>query len=140
MDDADKFYFADVGIINYLAKRGKLEPQSELYGKAFENWVFHELNVYNSYNGKFWDLSYWRLPGGQEVDFIVNDMEYAIEAKSSSKVHDSHLKGLRELIQDQPKLRKRIVVSLVETDRLTNDGIHIINAKSFIQKLWNNGL
>ena len=135
-----KFYFADVGVVNYLAKRGKLEPQSELYGKAFETWVFHELNVYNSYNDKFWDFSYWRLPSGMEVDFIVNDMEYATEAKSSSKVHDSHLKGLRELVKDQPKVKNRIVVSLVGTDRLTNDGIRILGAESFIRKLWNNNL
>ena len=135
-----KFYFADVGIVNYLAKRGTLQPHSELYGKAFENWVFHELNVYNSYNDKFWDLSYWRLPSGHEVDFIVNDMEYAIEAKSSSKVHDGHLKGLREIINDHPKLKKRIVVSLVEANRLTSDKIEIINYQTFIKRLWSHSL
>ena len=39
---APKFYFADVGVVNHLARRGTaLARGSELYGKAFENWVFH---------------------------------------------------------------------------------------------------
>jgi len=46
---APKFYFADVGVANRLARRGELSRGSELYGKAFENWVFHELTAYNAY-------------------------------------------------------------------------------------------
>ena len=44
-----KFYFDDVGVVNFLARRGVLEPGSELYGKAFENWLFHEVTAYNHY-------------------------------------------------------------------------------------------
>ena len=45
---APKFYFADVGVVNQLARRGTaLMRGSELYGKAFENWVSHELAAYN---------------------------------------------------------------------------------------------
>ncbi|MDE0448792.1 MAG: DUF4143 domain-containing protein [Spirochaetaceae bacterium] len=39
---APKFYFGDVGVVNFLARRGALQPGGELFGKAFENWVFHE--------------------------------------------------------------------------------------------------
>ena len=80
---APKFYFADVGMVNHLAKRGGLQAGSELYGKAFENWVFHELSAHNAYSETFATLSYWRLASGIEVDFIVNDMQLAIEAKAS---------------------------------------------------------
>ena len=48
---APKFYFGDVGVVNFLARRGALQPGGELFGKAFENWVFHELCCYNSYRG-----------------------------------------------------------------------------------------
>ena len=34
---APKFYFADVGVVNHLARRGTLTRGGELYGKAFEN-------------------------------------------------------------------------------------------------------
>ena len=74
---APKFYFADVGMVNHLAKRGGLQAGSELYGKAFENWVFHELSAHNAYSEAFATLSYWRLASGIEVDFIVNDMQLA---------------------------------------------------------------
>jgi hypothetical protein len=35
------FYFSDVGVVNHLARRALLRQGGELYGKAFENWVFH---------------------------------------------------------------------------------------------------
>ena len=94
---APKFYFSDVGVVNNLAKRGHLEPGSELFGKAFENWVFHELNAHRSYRDINHDLTYWRLTSGMEVDFIVGDMLAAIEAKGSSKITSDHMKGLREI-------------------------------------------
>jgi len=46
---APRFYFVDVGVVNRLARRGDLLPGSELYGKALENWIFHELTAYVSY-------------------------------------------------------------------------------------------
>lgn len=134
---ASKFYFNDLGIVNYLSKRKQVEEGSELYGKAFENWVFHELSAYVAYKEPSWNLSYWRLASGSaEVDFIINDMEYAIEAKASKKIHSNHLKGLRELKKDQPKLKKQIIVSLIDENRLTEDGIEILSYTSFIERLW----
>ncbi|NOX79864.1 MAG: ATP-binding protein, partial [Deltaproteobacteria bacterium] len=103
-----KFYFADVGVVNFLAKRGTIQQGSELFGKAFENWCFHELNAYNLYNEVFAELFYWRLAGGTEVDFIINDMEIAIEAKASKKISADQLKGLRSLNVDHPKIKRRI--------------------------------
>ncbi len=133
---APKFYYADVGVVNDLAKRGHLEPGSELFGKAFENWIFHELNAHRSYQDTNHDLTYWRLASGMEVDFIIGDMLVAIEAKGSSKITSDHMKGLREIKKDHPKLKKRIVVCLEKTPRLTEDGIEILPYKVFIKKLW----
>ena len=64
---APKFYFADVGVVNHLARRGELRAGSELFGKAFENWVFHELCAHNAYTEAYSALSYWRLASGIEV-------------------------------------------------------------------------
>ncbi len=137
---ASKFYFSDVGVVNHLAKRGRLEPGSELFGKAFENWVFHELSAHRVYSDLYYDLSYWRLAGGIEVDFIVNDMELAIETKASPRIHSDHLRGLREIIKDHPKLKRRIVVSLEERARKTEDGIEILPYSVFIKQLWAGGI
>lgn len=130
-----RFYFFDVGIVNYLAKRHMLEPGSELFGKAFENFIHHELKTYNAYSEKYFDLSYWRLSTGVEVDFVINDMEVVIEVKSSKNIISRHLNGLREAAKDFA-VKKKIVVSLEQKSRVTEDGIRILSIKDFLQELW----
>ena len=121
-------YFADVGVVNRLARRGELLPGSELYGKAFENWVFHELSAFVSYADVDARLSYWRLPSGIEVDFLLGDIEVAIEAKASARINRGHLRGLRTLADEHPDVRHRVVVSLEPRPRRTEDGIDILPA------------
>ncbi|MAE96922.1 MAG: AAA family ATPase [Deltaproteobacteria bacterium] len=133
---APKFYFVDVGVVNRLAKRGELAPGSELYGKAFENWVFHELSAFADYREFDGGLSYWRLASGIEVDFVLGDMEIAIEAKSSARVTRDHLKGLRSLVEDHPGVGRRIVVCRESRARKTEDGIEILPASTFVRRLW----
>lgn len=134
---ASKFYMFDVGIVNALAKRGPIEPGSELFGKAFENWIFHELNCHRAYSGLYYDLSYWRLTTKLEVDFIVGDMDVAIEVKGTNRIRSDHLKGLRGVIEDHPAIKKRIVVCLEDNKRQTDDGILIVNYREFLKMLWN---
>ncbi|MGD9224088.1 MAG: AAA family ATPase [Desulfobacteraceae bacterium] len=133
---SSKFYFSDVGVVNFLAKRGRLEQGSELFGKAFENWCLHEMNAYNAYSESFADISYWRLAGGTEVDFIINDMEIAIEAKAAENISGKHLKGLRSIKEDHPAIRRRLVLCCEKRQRVTEDGIEIIPTERFIEMLW----
>lgn len=136
---ADKFYFHDVGVVNFLARRGAIHPGSELFGKAFENWVFHELCCYNSYRERFAEFSFWRLSSGIEVDFVVNDLECVIECKSSSRIQNVHLKGLREISKEYVDVGRRIVVSNEPVSRKTADGIEILCVGDFIDQLWAGG-
>lgn len=140
LSTAEKFYFHDVGVVNFLAKRGALEPGAELFGKAFENWVFHELRCYNSYRECFAEFSFWRLSNGVEVDFVVNDLECAIECKSSNSVRTHHLNGLRELAREHPGVGKRIVVCREPKSRTTSDGISVLSVEEFLHELWSGGL
>ncbi len=133
---APKFYFFDVGVVNFLAKRGELSTGSELIGKAFENWVFHELCSYNAYREKYADLFYWRLSSGIEVDFIINHIDCAIESKASEKIRSRHMRGLRELKKEHPEVRKRLLVSMDSHDRETEDGILILHYTTFLDSLW----
>jgi len=132
---APKFYFADAGVVNHLARRGELHRGSELYGKAFENWVFHELCAHNAYTETFATLSHWRLASGIEVDFVINDMQLAIEVKATAKITADHLKGLRSLAQDHPRIKQRVVVCLEAKSRRTEDGILILPAGDFTDRL-----
>lgn len=135
-----KFYFADVGVVNALARRHQLEPGGALFGKAFENWVHHELVAYNSYRERDATLSYWRLTTGVEVDFVVNDVEAAVEAKATRKVTSDDLKGLRNLREDHPRLATAWVTSLEPKARRTEDGIWILPATDFARRLWRGDL
>jgi len=137
---APKFYFADVGTVNRLARRGKLLPGSELFGKAFENWVCHELTAFISYRQVDADLTYWRLASGIEVDFVVGDMRLAVEAKAGSNISSHHLKGLRSLAEDHPEVGRRIVVCREPKARKTDDGIEILPVETFIRRLWDHDL
>jgi predicted AAA+ superfamily ATPase len=135
-----KFYFADVGVVNELARRGRIEPGAELYGKALENWVFHELSAHRVYSDTYYDLSYWRLASGIEVDFVVDDVRIALEVKATRRVVSQHLKGLREIAVDHPHVRRRVLVCLEDVPRRTEAGIDILPAMEFSRRLWDGEL
>ena len=131
-----KFYMGDVGVVNSLAKRRALEPGSELFGKAFENWVYHELSAYLRYHHIDEPLSYWALSSDSEVDFIVGDLLVAIEAKASSNIDARRLKGLRKLRDEHKRVARRIIISLESRMRITEDDIEIFPAEEFAWELW----
>lgn len=137
---APKFYLSDVGVVNRLARRGKLSRGSDAYGRAFENWVFHELSAYLDYADDGHQLTYWRLAGGAEVDFVVGDMRLAVEAKATSRIVARHLKGLRSLVTDHPDIGRRVVVCLEDRSRRTEDGIDVLPADAFVTRLWDGEL
>ena len=74
------------------------------------------------------------------MDFVINDMAVAIEAKSSRAISSHHLKGLRQLAIDHPNVERRIVVCLEERPRRTPDGIEIMPYGDFVQHLWSEGI
>ena len=133
---APKFYFADVGTVNRLARRGELTAGSQLYGKAFENWVRHELTAYFEYHEVDAELTYWRLPSGIEVDFVLGEMQLAVEAKASARITRDYLRGLRTLASEHPNVGRRIVVCREPRARRTDDGIDLLPATDFVQRLW----
>lgn len=136
---APKFYFHDVGIVNFLARRKHLEPRTPDFGRAFENWVHHELTCCLKYLGLYWPMAFWRLTSGAEVDFILGEMEIAIEAKASDRIHADHLKGLREIKKEFPGIRERVVVCLEAHARMTEDRILVLPYQDFAKALWEGG-
>ncbi len=133
---APKFYFRDVGVVNYITKRGPVQYGSELFGKAFENWLFHELSLHRHYSDKFYDLSYWRTVGGREVDFVLGKAEIAVEVKGKEKITRNDLKGLLQFREEYPDVKKLIIVSLEKKTRLISNDILVLPFSEFIAKLW----
>lgn len=130
-----KFYYFDVGVVNYLLNRSNLQPGSIDFGHAFEHFMIQEIVAYLSYYEKREKLSYWRTANGYEVDAIIGDARVAIEFKSSEEVQSKHTKGLKAFEEDFPDARK-IIVSLDCNKRILN-GIEVIPALEFLQMLWN---
>ena len=135
LSGAPKFYFADVGVVNRLTRRGPLAPGAQLYGKAFENWVFHELYAHLAYREPDLEIACWRLPSGIEVDFVLGDLQAAVEAKASARITRDHLRGLRTLAEEHPGVGQRVVVCLEPRARRTEDGIDILPAAEFVRRL-----
>ena len=132
---APKFYFFDIGIVNYLCNRRKLEPGSTDFGHGFEHLIVQELMAYLSYTHSRKSLSYWRTTSGYEVDIIYGDAEVAIEVKSSTEVQSRHLKGLKAFSEEHPAART-IIVSLDTAYRKMGQ-VEVWPVTQFLNALWN---
>jgi predicted AAA+ superfamily ATPase len=130
----DKFYFFDVGIANHLARRRPLLGTPD-FGKAFEHWIYMELMAYRRYRAPDLDLSYWRTSTGLEVDFILGELDAAVECKGATRVHGPDLAGLRALAEEQ-RIRRKFVVCVEPEPRRTAEGIEILPWRLFLERLW----
>ena len=133
---APKFFFRDVGVVNYLLRRQRVLPGSETFGKAFENWIFHELSSYGRSLAHAFDLSYWRLSTGVEVDFILGNGEVAIEVKGKEKVRAHDTRHLLQFRKDHPEVRELLLVSCESETRVTDEGVTILPWRVFLDRLW----
>jgi uncharacterized protein len=131
---APKFYYFDVGIVNFLLKRKTIQPKTELFGYAFEHFIFQELVAHSHYSLQNYPIAYWHTASNLEVDFVLADGETAIEVKGSEQVQTSHLKGLRAF-REEFKPRRCVVVSLEKRSRVV-DGIEILPWHQFLDELW----
>lgn len=130
-----KFYFFDLAPVIHLSRRGRVEPGSELFGRAFEHFIWMEIVAHSSYSDLFYPISYWRTTSGFEVDFLLGDGEIAVEAKATPMVNSNHLKGIRAFTEEH-QTKRRIIVSLDPRPRKTEDHLEILPWKTFLERLW----
>jgi len=131
---APKFYFFDLGLVNFLLKRGNIQPDSEAFGKAFEHFIFQELMAYSHYSRKNYDLHYWRTASQMEVDFILGEHEVALEVKGTKNVSSHHLQNLKSF-NEEYRPKRSIVVSCDPHPR-QSETILILPWQDFLERLW----
>lgn len=131
---APKFWLFDLGIANFLLKRGHIKPGSESFGKAFEHFIYHELCSHRQYSDMNYPLSYWRTASQMEVDFILGENEVAVEVKATETVNEKHLKGLKSFAEEY-KTKKLIMVSNDNLPRKSGN-ISILPWRMFLEQLW----
>jgi predicted AAA+ superfamily ATPase len=136
--ETEKFYLFDIGVANYLARR---EPRigTPEFGKSFEHFILMELKAYQAYRNPELDIRYWRTSTGFEVDYILADMDVAIEVKGTQKVHSGHTKSLRALMEEH-SIKRAIVVSMEKQLRKIENSIEVLPWKTFLEILWSGGL
>ena len=131
---APKFYLFDVGVAGILTNRYLEVAKGEQFGKAFEHFIFMEINAYSSYSEKDFKVNFWRTKSGLEVDFVLGDGEVAVEVKGTQTLDRKDLRGLRAFMEEcSPK--KAILVSNEKEERV-HGKIQIIPWRKFLKNLW----
>lgn len=131
---APKFYLFDVGIAGILLKRENITVGNEIFGRAFEHFIFQEIIAHSHYSGLSYPVTYWRTTSGLEVDFILGDREVALEVKGSKEVQSHHMRGIKAFSEEY-KPKKAIVVSLDVRPRKVGN-ITIMPWQKFLDDLW----
>jgi len=132
--ETEKFYLFDVGVSNYLSRR-KPQFSTPEFGMSFEHFILMELKAYQAYKNPELQLSYWRTSTGIEVDFILGNMDVAIEIKSSKRINNTHAKGLRALAESHP-LKRLLVLSFEEEPKKLSGNIECLFWEDFLKQLW----
>ncbi|MCP4682230.1 MAG: ATP-binding protein [Desulfobacterales bacterium] len=132
--ETEKFYLFDVGVSNYLARRSPRKGTPE-FEKSFEHYILMELCAYRAYKNPDLDIRFWRTSTGFEVDFILGDMNVALEVKGTNRAHKGHTKGLRALLQEHT-VGRAIIVSLEKEARTLDSGIQVMPWEGFLEVLW----
>jgi len=131
---AAKFYLFDVGVAGTITKRYLEEEKGELFGQAFEHFIFMEIRAHSSYSELNYDIHFWRTKSGLEVDFILGRGEVAVEVKGTSRVDARDLTSLITYAGEYTPRLAMVVCN--EKTRRIQKGITIIPWREFLQDLW----
>jgi predicted AAA+ superfamily ATPase len=137
MVETEKFYIFDVGVCNYLARRAPAYGTPE-FGKSFEHFILMELLAYRAYRSPDLEVRFWRTSNQQEVDFIINDKEMALEIKASARTDLADCRHLTTLREDGP-IKHRILISFDEVPKTYTDNfgdIRVLPWQDFLARLW----
>lgn len=136
--ETEKFYLFDVGVSNYLARR-KPQAGTPEFGHSFEHYILMELKAYQAYRNPELDIRYWRTSTGLEVDFILGDMDLAIEVKGTRRIHEGHGKGLKALLEEYA-VKRAIIVCLDKQPKRLGNALDVMPWRMFLDALWSGEL
>lgn len=132
---AGKFYLFDVGVAGAITRRQMAHEKGEAFGKAFEHFILMEILAHRSYQDLGYDVNFWRLKSGLEVDFVLGRGQVAIEVKGSSRIDKADLRPMKAFLQEYKPRRAFIVCS--ELHPRVHEGIDILPWRHFLKTLWN---
>ena len=97
-----KFYFFDLGVKKALERSldSPVTPSTFAYGQAFEHFIILECHRLNEYFKTDYRFYYLKDKQGLEIDLIIDrgkKKPILVEIKSSHKVDESDVKGLKKI-------------------------------------------
>lgn len=131
---APKFYLFDTGVAGALSKRKIAEEKGEVFGSAFEHFIYLEMLAHSAYHEIDYNINFWRTKSGQEVDFILGDGEVAVEVKGSAMIDKRALRPMKSF--NELYAPKQCVVVCNESEERIHSGIRIMPWRIFLKKLW----
>ncbi|MCU0339046.1 MAG: ATP-binding protein [Spirosomaceae bacterium] len=124
-----KLYFYDTGLLCFLLgiKTEVGLEKNTAYGAIFENWVISEIRKNNFNNAQNEGMYYFRDSAGNEIDLILEreSEPIAIEIKSSKKVEDSMLRGLKYWQKLQPQSQS-ILLHAGDRNEILNEKMSVL--------------
>jgi predicted AAA+ superfamily ATPase len=131
---APKFYLFDVGVAGAIINRMIPEERGEVFGRAFEHFLFTEIVAHSSYSGSNYGIQYWRTKSGLEVDFVLGEGEVAIEVKGQTQVDSRELRSLAAFAEEH-RPKAALIVSLEREERIVGR-IQVLPWRVFLERLW----
>jgi predicted AAA+ superfamily ATPase len=131
---APKFYLFDTGVAGAISKRKIVEEKGELFGNAFEHFIYLEMLAHSSYHEIDYEINFWRTKSGLEVDFVLGRGEVAIEVKGTARVDRRALRPLKTFIELYNPKQSFVVCN--ESEERVHDGIRLMPWRLFLQRLW----
>lgn len=124
-----KLYFYDTGLLCFLLgiKTETVLQKQTAYGAIFENWAVSEIRKNNFNNAQNEGMYYFRDSAGNEIDLILEreSEPIAIEIKSSKKIDDSMMRGLKYWQKLQPN-SFRLLIHAGDRNEVLNEKLSIV--------------
>ncbi len=130
-----KFFLFDPGVVRGLAGRLREPLEAAERGPLLETLVLHELRAAISIQNIGGDLSYWRTPSGNEVDFVWErgKRKVGIEVKASGTWRREYASTLVDLLAEGAITSAFVVYGGKE--RLVDRGVSVLPVAEFLSEL-----
>ena len=136
-----KFYFFDLGVKKALERSldSLIIPSTFAYGQAFEHFIVLECYRLNEYFKTDYRFYYLKDKQGLEIDLIIDrgkKKSILVEIKSSHKVDESDVKGLKKISSCWNQPCEAQLWSCEEHERVVQ-GILCLPWKIALKEIWN---
>lgn len=129
-----RFFFFDTGVLNGLLEN--FLPSQDRIGILFEHFVFNQIVDSAEAKDKPLRISSYRTEHGAEVDFIVEweGKVFAVEAKASSTVGHSDLRGLKSFAEYYEKKHTPVILYLGSLMKVM-EGVKVFPWRMFLKEI-----